>query len=156
MSGLINFIKGLFAGILGLFGGKKGTASGATPAKKRSSNGFFLELDEAKTSVSSAVENVASKAVAVATEATPAPKAEPAKQSTRKEKLAALAQADAKPVASAKVEPSPVPAPKAAPVQTVVAETAFATKYLVPTNDGARRRPGANMSPYLTMARQMR
>lgn len=35
-------------------------------------------------------------------------------------------------------------------------ETTFAPKYLVPTNSNGRRRPGANMSSFLDMARQVK
>ena len=47
------------------------------------------------------------------------------------------------------------PAPKPAAVTpTLPAETAFASKYLVPTNTNGRRRPGPSMNPFMDMARQ--
>ena len=35
-------------------------------------------------------------------------------------------------------------------------ETLFASKYLIPKNDGMRRRPGANMNSFLDMASQVK
>jgi hypothetical protein len=156
MSGLINVIKSLVGGIFGfiggLFGGKKG-------------NGYFMELDEAKVAPA--------KTITPAPAASTAPVAEqpmtvakedvaqaptPAKAATRKEKLAALA-ASTDPSAAPTAAPAPVAAatPKAAPtaVANPIAEANFATKYLIPANNGTRRRPGANMSSYLDMARKM-
>ncbi|MDX2231065.1 MAG: hypothetical protein NW220_15605 [Leptolyngbyaceae cyanobacterium bins.349] len=169
MSGFINVIKSLFSGIFGfiggLFGGKKALEGAASSGKK--TKGYFLEYDESKSApASSAVAVAAGTAdnVPVAeqpmtvskeavAEATTNNNSKSAKTSTRKEKLAALA-ADGKP-AGEKTDAAPA-TPQAAPVVTVpVAETAFATKYLVPANNGGRRRPGANMSSYLDMARKM-
>ncbi|UBF25855.1 hypothetical protein K9N68_30650 [Kovacikia minuta CCNUW1] len=56
MSGLINFVKGLFSGILSFLGGLVGSKkeskaiSEGQPksAKPKKSNGYFLELDDAK------------------------------------------------------------------------------------------------------------
>ncbi|MBW4507053.1 MAG: hypothetical protein KME64_11125 [Scytonematopsis contorta HA4267-MV1] len=47
------------------------------------------------------------------------------------------------------------PAPKPAAVTPALPpETAFASKYLVPTNTNGRRRPGPSMNPFMDMARQ--
>lgn len=162
MSGLINFIKSLFSGIFGfvggLLGGKKKSeaiaGSEAKPTRKKGNSGFFLELDEAKEGAaaqasSSAPAQTSNGATA---EATPA-------KSSRKEKLAALAQGN-QPAAAT---PAPAKAPTATPVATPAPkpavfepETEFATKYLVANGNNSRRRPGANMSPYLDMARQIK
>lgn len=183
MSGLINLIKSLFSGIFGflggLFGGKKAIAGNASNGKK--GKGYFLELDEAsipvvkaevtdtkaetKTETLPAAEQpmtVSTEAIADAVAASPEAKsaAKSAKKSTRKEKLATLAGAessasaagDAKAAAEAPVPAQPKPAVTSAPVS----ETAFATKYLIPENNGSRRRPGANMSSYLNMARNIK
>lgn len=173
MSGLINVIKNIFSGIFGfiggLFGGKK-AIEGSAPKAKKGNGGYFLEFDDSKSATvpspapaptaapEAAPMTVSQDAIA---EATNNSDAKPAKTSTRKEKLAALAAGDpaaAKPAAAtaeaapkAPATPTPTPAVTKAPVS----ETAFATKYLVPTNNGSRRRPGANMSSYLDMARKM-
>lgn len=151
MSGLMNVIKGLLGFIGGLFGGKKAVAE-STNGKK--GNGYFLELDESRGASAPKTAPVAAVAteqpMTVAPEASAAPAAKP---SSRKEKLAALAATDqpAAPVATA----APA-APKAAPaaVANPIVEANFATKYLIPENTGTRRRPGANMSSYLDMARK--
>lgn len=175
MSGLINFFKSLFGGILGflsgLFGGKKAIEGSAPTAKK--SKGYFLELDESETkSASSAseskpkLEEVVSKPVSqqpmtvsveTATGADAANNGQTAKTSTRKEKLAALAAANGDQPKSTPTKTADVAAPKAAPTTVASAPTdaTFATKYLAPTNNSGRRRPGANMSSYLDMARKM-
>ncbi len=148
MNSLINFIKGIFEFIGGLFGGKK-SANGAVSSAKKG-KGYFLELDEAQTS------STAPTPAADPAPAAPAA-AQPTQTTTRKEKLAALAaqaNAEAAPAAPAPAAPAPVAA-KAAPTAPVATETAFATKYLVPANSGSRRRPGANMSSYLDMARKV-
>lgn len=166
MSGLINFIKSLFSGIFGFFGGllggkKKSAAtagSEAKPTAKKGNSGFFLELDEAK---DGAAAKASSPAVAQTTPAqtTNGATAEttPAK-SSRKEKLAALAQGN-QPAATSAPAKAPAATPAApAPKPAVVfePETAFATKYLVTNGNNSRRRPGANMSPYLDMARKIK
>jgi hypothetical protein len=161
MSGLINFIKGLFSAIFGLFGSKKKTEAiaggGAKPAAKKGNSGFYLELDEAKGEAAKPAASAPAASTATV-EAKPA-ETQPAKTS-RKEKLAALAEGG-KPAAAS--TPAPAKAPTAAtiatapkPVEKFEPETAFATKYLVTNGDNGRRRPGANMSPYLDMARKMK
>lgn len=155
MSGLVNLIKGLLGFIGGLFGGKKAVA-GSPNGKK--SKGYFLELDESSPAAAPQSAPVAAAATAQPMTVAADPPATPAaKPSSRKEKLAALAAADqpaAKASASAPVAPA---APKAASVAVAnpIAEANFATKYLIPENTGTRRRPGANMSSYLDMARKM-
>ncbi len=167
MSGLINFIKSLFSGIFGLFSsllpGKKKTeaiaGSEAQPTRKKGNSGFFLELDEAKDGAAAQASSPAPAATSngAAAEAKTA-EAKPAK-SSRKEKLAALAEGK-QPAAAT---PAPAKAPTAAPVATAPKpaavfepETEFATKYLVTNGNNSRRRPGANMSPYLDMARKIK
>jgi hypothetical protein len=172
MSGLINVIKNIFSGIFGfiggLFGGKK-AIEGNAPKSKKGNGGYFLEFDDSKSpsapSPAPTTSTPEAEPMTVATEtiaeATNNSDAQPAK-STRKEKLAALAAGDkpatATPAAATAEAPPEAPAtstPTPAVTKAPVSETAFATKYLVPTNNGARRRPGANMSSYLDMARKM-
>ncbi len=167
MSGLFNFIKSLFSGIFGfiggLFGGKKESTE-AAPKPVKKSNGFFLELDEAASASASqpATEVEAASTeqpVTVSQEAlaeTAQPEIASAKKSTRKEKLAALAAGD-KPASNSNAASAAAPQPAlvVAAVATAEPETTFATKYLIPANNGGRRRPGANMSSYLDMARKM-
>lgn len=167
MSGLINFIKSLFSGIFGfvggLLGGKKKSeaiaGSEAQPTRKKGNSGFFLELDEAKEGAAAQASSAApaqtsngATAEAKSTEASPA-------KSSRKEKLAALAQGNQPAAATAAPAKAPTATPVAAPAPkpaVFAPETEFATKYLVTNGNNSRRRPGANMSPYLDMARQIK
>ncbi len=168
MSGLINFIKSLFSGIFGFFGGLLGgkkktealSGSEAKPAAKKSNSGFYLELDESKAGAAQADSPAPAQTASGATTEAKPTEAQPAKTS-RKEKLAALAegrQPAAATPAPAKA-PTTKPATAAAPAPkpaTFEPETEFATKYLVTNGSNSRRRPGANMSTYLDMARKMK
>ncbi|MGA9383215.1 MAG: hypothetical protein WBV73_31005 [Phormidium sp.] len=82
-------------------------------------------------------------------------KPEPAKAETKPAKTTAK---KAKPAPAAKPEPAPTPAPVAATKQKSQpeAEKTFAPKYLTSTGSNSRRRPGANMSSFLEMARQVK
>jgi hypothetical protein len=136
MSGLFNFLKNLFSGIFGFLGGllgsKKDSATGAAPKVKASkSTGFFLEVDDAK--------GVGTTA------AVSAP---------------AITTTQPKPAAAAKVAPAKAPEPVVVantlnlPQPTV---TTTASDFLSATvSSNGRRRPGANMASYLTMARQVK
>ncbi|MBD2294072.1 hypothetical protein H6G06_11355 [Anabaena sphaerica FACHB-251] len=118
----------MFGFIKNLIGGIFGFITGLFGKK----DSYYLELKE-ETTQTTPVE--AKPATA------PTPKAEPVK-ATKAE--------PAQPAKAAPAQPA-----KAAPVQPAVAtETTFAPKYLVPSSSGIRRRPGANMSSYLDMARQ--
>lgn len=151
MSSFVNFLKnllsGLFSAIGGLFNSKKKPdaieGSAPTPRKARNS-GYFLELDEAK--------GVGS-AAAPAKAATVSP-AKPAQTSAKSESNNG---ASAKPaVVREPKAPKPVGANAAVnlPQPTI---TTFAPKYLAPTgSSNGRRRPGANMSSFLDMARQVK
>ncbi|PSB15947.1 hypothetical protein C7B65_23115 [Phormidesmis priestleyi ULC007] len=155
MGGLIKLIKNFFSGIFsflgGLVGGKK-SIEGSAP-KTRKGSGYFLEMDEAeaekKPAVSASATESSPKPVATTSEAAPTSK----QSSKRAELLAAAASSNGSaPVAQKPVEEK---APVAvAPKPEASAE--FATKYLVPTSNGTRRRPGANMNSYLDMARGMK
>jgi hypothetical protein len=159
MSGLINFIKGLFSAIFGIFGGKKKAEGAIQPAAKKGGSGFYLELDEAKGEAPAKSAAPAATANGATAEAKPVEAA--SAKSSRKEKLAALAEGSKPATAST---PAPAKAPTATttvatapkPVEKFEPETAFASKYLVTNGSNGRRRPGANMSPYLDMARKMK
>jgi hypothetical protein len=141
MGSIFGFIKSIFGGIFGFIGGifgskkaKEGASAESKPAKKKNS-GYFLELEDAR-SVPAAV----------------TPSAEPA---PAKAAPVAAAVAVAPSPAPAKVDPKPAPAanPLNLPAPTV---TNFATNYLTPAGDrNGRRRPGANMTYFLGMARQV-
>ncbi|MEH2046848.1 hypothetical protein [Nostoc sp.] len=182
----MDFIKKLISGIQGFFGGILGFITGLLPGKKKS-NGYFLELDEAKDAAKDAAKEVASNAKKVAdtvtstvtsnvkkvaetiTSEAPTPskpdslngtKTAPAKA---KEKSAKNPKpADVQLVQTAeglKVEPGKKAKAAAAKVlKEQPTETTFAPKYLAPsaTSSNGRRRPGANMSAYLDMARQIK
>lgn len=151
MSSFVNFLKNLLSGLFsilnGLFSSKKQDAiegSAPTPRKARNS-GYFLELDEAK--------GVSSAAVPAKTLTAP-----PAKSEQPSVKSESSNGATAKPAAvkEPKAAPKPVSANAAVnlPQPTI---TTFAPKYLAPTgSSNGRRRPGANMSSFLDMARQVK
>lgn len=152
MGGLIKFIKNFFSGIFsflgGLVGGKK-SIEGSAP-KTRKSAGYFLELDEAESPKAAVNKTTAETSSTIAfSEATQTLKKE---SSERSETLATSGNGS--------VSSAPVAEKAAAPVAVAVAKpeasVEFATKYLVPTSNGSRRRPGANMNSYLDMARAMK
>ena len=170
----MDFIKNLISGILsfvtGLLRGKK-------------SNGYFLELDEAKDAANDAAKEVASNVKKVAeTVASNAKKVtatigseapEASKPASLNGTKTAAAKTKEKPAKNAKppdvtlvqtaeglkVEPGKKAKAAAAKVlKEEPKETTFAPKYLAPsaTSSNGRRRPGANMSAYLDMARQVK
>ncbi|BAY75763.1 hypothetical protein NIES25_22100 [Nostoc linckia NIES-25] len=188
----MSFIKNLISSIQGLLGGILGFVTGLLPGKKKS-NGYFLELDEAKDTAKEAAKEVASTAKkAVETVASTAKKvtetitsdapaaSEPASLNGAK---ADTTKAKAKSTKSIKEAKSADKNPKPADVELVQTaeglkiqpgnnekaaaakvvkeqptETTFAPKYLAPSANGSngRRRPGANMSSYLELARQVK
>ncbi|MBW4560495.1 MAG: hypothetical protein KME32_04910 [Mojavia pulchra JT2-VF2] len=195
----MDFIKKLITGIVSFL-------TGLLPGKKKKSNGYYLELDEAnepkplaivkeaasnaKQATEKALENAKQATQTVASNAkktaqtltsdtsntsdTPAPsKPEPTngtKAAASKAKPAKEAKPpaqDAKPLdvelvqtaEGLKVQPGKnAKASAAKAVKEEPKETTFAPKYVaasVGTSNG-RRRPGANMSAYLDMARQVK
>lgn len=171
----MDFIKKLISGILGF-------VTGLLRGKKKS-NGYFLELDEAKDAAKDAAQEVASNAKKVAetvvsnakkvtaTIGSEAPEAsKPASLNGTKTAAAKAKEKSAKNPKPAdvtlvqtaeglKVEPGKNAKAAAAKVlKEEPKETTFAPKYLAPsaTSSNGRRRPGANMSAYLDMARQIK
>ncbi|MBN3883055.1 MAG: hypothetical protein V7K64_06950 [Nostoc sp.] len=184
----MDFIKKLISGIQGFLGGILGFITGLLPGKNKS-NGYFLELDEAKDAAKDAAKEVASNAKKVAetvtstvasnakkvaetiTSEAPTPSKPDSLNGTKtaaaktkdKEKSAKNPKpADVQLVQTAeglKVEPGKKAKAAAAKVlKEQPTETTFAPKYLAPstTSSNGRRRPGANMSAYLDMARQIK
>ncbi|KAM3090326.1 hypothetical protein ACKFKG_29870 [Phormidesmis sp. 146-35] len=169
MSGLINLIKSIFGGILsfigGLLGSKKPALASDNAPKTRKSAGYFLELDEAASApitrlpdtqknsespkASETQKAAASVAVAEKPEAAPT-STKPAEEASKK-KASTKASNNGTSATATAVQTAPV---AVAPKEPQSAE--FATKYLVPTSNGGRRRPGANMNSYLDMARNMK
>lgn len=154
MGSLVKLIKNLFSGILSflgsLIGGKK-SIEGSAP-KTRRSPGYFLELDEAESPKATAVsKHTAETSPMVAfSEATQILKKE---SSERSEASAASSNGSVSSASIAEKAAAPV---AVAVVAKPEASVEFATKYLVPTSNGSRRRPGANMNSYLDMARAMK
>jgi hypothetical protein len=148
MSGFFNFLKNLFSGLLGLVGlGSKTAEAGGQPKPAKRSGGYFLELDEA-TGVSSPAAKPATPA------ATPVAVAQPAAAKVE-------AKPQAKPAPVATVAPTPAapakPAPAAQALNLPKPTVTFASTYLAPGNGSSgRRRPGANMTSYLDMAKQVK
>ncbi|HYX15066.1 MAG TPA: hypothetical protein VE944_12010 [Nostoc sp.] len=176
----MDFIKKLISGILDF-------VTGLLRGKKKS-NGYFLELDEAKDAAKDAAQEVASNAKKVAetvvsnVKKVTAPEApEASKPALLNGTKTAAAKGKEKSVAKGKEKSAKNPKPpdvtlvqtaeglkvepgknaKAAAAKVLKEEpkeTTFAPKYLAPsaTSSNGRRRPGANMSAYLDMARQVK
>lgn len=133
----------------------------------KKNDGFYLQLDDNTPTPTAAAKaqpstvNV-SAPVAAAT-ATPAPSSTAVAETDPKlataaqkaaEKAAAKAAAKAT-KAEQKSKTAPALAPTA-PVPAAPVFSNFATEYLIaPSSDSSRRRPGANMSAFLDLARQV-
>ncbi|MBW4419510.1 MAG: hypothetical protein KME13_09810 [Myxacorys californica WJT36-NPBG1] len=184
MSGLINLIKKLFSGILsfvgGLLGGKKNggyymeadeskfaplpstdeeKSAKPEPAKvEAASNGAKAEpIKAAKASVAElsnaepvkAVKNsVGDSAKAVQASAKSATGADKGK--------AAPTKAESAKVGAASSNGSQPPAPANVALNMPKPTVSFATEYLAPKPTSTRRRPGANMSSFLEMAKNVK
>jgi gas vesicle protein len=163
---ITNLISGILGFVTGLLPGKK----------KGKSNGYYLELDEAKEVAKDAVKEIASNAQKVAdTVAANANKAAQTVTSNASESLNGTKTAATKAKTANKAKPADVEmvqtaeglriepgkngkAAAAKAVKEQPKETTFAPKYLSPSaaSSNSRRRPGANMSAYLDMARQVK
>ena len=123
----------MFGVIKKLIGGIFSFIAGLLPGKK-TSGGYYLQLDESGAEVKPAPTVISNGAEASEPAKKPAPTA-----------------------LEAKVEVSKPPVQAATVVATKEpTETNFATKYLMPTASNVRRRPGANMSSFLDMASQVK
>ena len=145
MGGIVNLIKKLFSGIFSFVGGLLPGKKSSLPGKK-SSNGFYLELSDAEVGKSAPVAAETPKPAAKSKQEAAPAAAEPVKSEPVKvaEKVADIAATNgSKPTASATLN---------LPQPTVTFADAAAT----PQPTTARRRPGANMSSYLEMARGMK
>jgi hypothetical protein len=183
----MDFIKKLISGIVSFL-------TGLLPGKNKKSNGFYLELDEAKEAAKEVADNAkkaaqtvaetAKKATETVTETvtdnakkvadtvtsnTPAP-SKPAslngtkaaaskskKKSSKEPKPADVALVQT--AEGLKIEPgNKEKAAAAKVVKEPPKETTFAPKYVAAYTGGSngRRRPGANMSAYLDMARDVK
>jgi hypothetical protein len=163
----MDFIKKLISGIVSFL-------TGLLPGKNKKSNGYYLELDEAKETVKKAAETVVDNTKKVAqtvTASAPAPAAPKAESlngtktaaSKSKKKSAKEAKpADVQLVQTAqglKIEPgNNDKAASAKVVKEQPKETTFAPKYVAAgvASTNGRRRPGANMSSYLDLALQVK
>jgi hypothetical protein len=175
----MDFIKKLISGVVSFL-------TGLLPGKNKKSNGFYLELDEAKEvadnakkagqnvaeSTKKATETIADNAKKVAETVTSNASAPSKPESLNGTKAAASKSkkksakeakpADVQLVQTAeglKVEPGKNEKAAAAKVlKEPPKETTFAPKYVAASvaSTNGRRRPGANMSAYLDMARQVK
>jgi hypothetical protein len=145
----MDFIKKLIGGILSFL-------TGLLPKKKKS-NGFFLELDEAATGANPKVEakpaaaangKKAAEPVAAAAAAAPA---SPAPTTVKADTAKASKNGKAPKAQPVKAEPASV-------TTETPTETTFAPQYVAASVAGSngRRRPGANMSSYLDLALQVK
>lgn len=153
MSGIFSFIKNLFNGIFAFLGGLLGQkqtpaladGEAAPKVKKNRNSGYFLELDEARS----------------------VPTPEPAK--AKKPEPAAPAAVGPTTVAAATPAPAAAPTPVLTPAPVETSKPAanplnlpqptvtFAPTYLNQTSSrNGRRRPGANMTYFLDMARKVK
>ncbi|MFB2835214.1 hypothetical protein [Floridanema evergladense] len=160
---MFGFIKNIFSS----------NKSDSTKPKTKKQKGYFLELDDSAnpqtTNGSKAAETPKAEPAPVAktspTEVqetvtlveptTTETKPEPAKAETKPAKTSIK---KAKPAPAEKPEPVATPAPAVATEENSQPEPeqTFAPKYLASTGSNGRRRPGANMSSYLEMARQVK
>ncbi|MFB2936246.1 hypothetical protein ACE1B6_13415 [Aerosakkonemataceae cyanobacterium BLCC-F154] len=133
----------------------------AEPAKAESEV-VVIEPTPAETKAEPAPAETKPEPAAAETKAETAPaetKAEPAKVETKSTKTRAKkAKPAPTPKPEAKPEAAPTPAPVAAtpPKAQTEPDKTFAPKYLMSTGNNGRRRPGANMSSFLEMARQVK
>src|SRR5919202_1432023 len=141
---MFDFIKKLFGGIIGffggLFGGKKslkGDTSAAPKTKK--GKGYFLELDDSGNSKA-----------AEAKKPEPA-KAEPAAQAKKPEPAKATTESQ-----NGKVKIEAQPNPPATNNGKAQGDSTFAPNYLLPTASNSRRRPGPSLDMFRDMARQVK
>ncbi|MBH8561977.1 hypothetical protein I8748_07290 [Nostoc sp. CENA67] len=157
--------------ITSLISGIVGFITGLLPGKKKG-GGYYLELDEAKDAkpVEAAKEVAANakKAVETVVSEAPAPSQPASLNGTKTAAAKTKAKtskktkpADVQLVQTAeglKVEPDKNAKAAAKAVKEEPKETTFAPTYLAPTGSGSngRRRPGANMSAYLELARQVK
>ncbi|MBD2039467.1 hypothetical protein [Microcoleus sp. FACHB-672] len=144
---MFGFIKNLFGGIFGFIGKvlglkKSGYALEFEPAQGEKSAPAKQDTSAQKKIVATATGKVKEPAKPAATKAESAKKPEPVKAQTQ------APAKESKPAAKA-------PAPKAEPAKSPEPVGGFATRYLTPTATSTRRRPGANMSSFLDMARQV-
>jgi hypothetical protein len=142
--------------------------NGLLPGKKKAS-GFFMELEEAVEAKIADVKAEVKKELSNGSKPVEAPAAAKVQESSDAKESAVKSGKTAKatkvePTQNGKVAKSESPiaeAVKATPVASVKpttpVETTFAPKYLTPGgNSNGRRRPGANMSSFLEMARQVK
>lgn len=175
-----NFFNAIIGFITGFFGSKKSQDNQLQPAKPKKGGGYYMQLEESENQEpKAAAKSTASKSDAPepSTKAKPQPAAAKAEPAPKAEPVAAKAEP-----APTKAEKTPETAPnpqtvrvelvqgaeglKAEPVKQPVTTAAnngkpasktFATDYLIqPSTSAPRRRPGANMSSYLDMARQVK
>ncbi len=159
MGGLIKLIKNFFSGILSFLSGLVGSKKSIDAPKTRRSPGYFLELHEdeiPKAAISKPTAEIISTPTVLA--ASNETKLAPKKKSSERSDKLETATSDSN---SSNGSGGSVSVVEKAPVAVAVApkpeaSVEFATKYLVPTSNGSRRRPGANMNSYLDMARDMK
>ena len=179
---MFGFIKKLFAGILGFFGGLfGGKKSESTAPKTRKGKGYFMELDDSQ-AVPAGNGNKPALSEPAKAEAKPEVKpqqvktdagvvaatvdkveAVPQEVKTAAASLAApvtIVEPKSKKAKAAAKAAEPAPAPAAAtPKENGQPQSSqtFAPNFLLTiSSSNGRRRPGANMSPYLDIARQVK
>ncbi|HIK11463.1 MAG TPA: hypothetical protein IGS52_14560 [Oscillatoriaceae cyanobacterium M33_DOE_052] len=111
---------------------------------------YYLEIEDAKGTGVAPTPKAAPAAKPEAPKAVAAPAAKPAAPKAAATPAPAAPKAAATPAPAA--PPKPAPAPQKAPEPV----SGFATSYLMPNATTPRRRPGANMTSFLSMAQQVK
>ena len=179
---MIGFIKNLISGILNFFGGLfRGTKEGYYMVLDEAADAIPLEqakqaVSDAKKAVETAASDTQKAAETVATNTQKAAKTATSNTKKAAEKIAsnapaasngkktspATAQAQAvnielvQTAEGVKAELAKTGKSAAKVLQEPVLDKTFAPKHLAPTNTNGRRRPGANMSSFLDMAREVK
>jgi hypothetical protein len=146
MGGLVNLIKKLFSGIFSLIGGLL--------RRKKSDSGYYLELNEAESGkAADAPKSVETKAPKTDKAAPKTDKAAPKADKAAPVAAAVAIAAPAVDTASLNGSKPATANPLNLPQPTV---SSFAPEYLTPKPTAGRRRPGANMSSFLEMAKTVK
>jgi hypothetical protein len=120
----------------------------------KKNDGFYMQVEDNAPAPKVEAKAKPSPAVTAAPPAADvAPTAVAEKAVAKAEKKSAKKAVDEKKVAP--VAPAPVASAPVAPAPALPPLTNFATDYLIkPSSDSTRRRPGANMSKFLELARE--
>lgn len=142
---MFGFIKKLFSGILGfftsLFGGILGLLTKPFRGKNPKGKEYFLELNESQDGQPAATDKAAPS--------------KPVKEEKKPEPAQAKSASPKAPKPEKKTQPVAAGNPKSGQAEPQTEQT-FAPKYLMPSTNAYRRRPGPNMTMFRNMAREVK